>query len=75
MKEYGSMALAEEISRQPSIDCVVCYCWSLLCRSTVKSSKQRKEKCKVLEKRGTGKCFIEAKSCAQGENIEHKASC
>jgi len=72
MKGYGSMALAEENSRQPSIDSVVCYCWSLLSRSTVKSSKQKGEKCEVLEKRGTRKCLVGAESCAQGDNFEHK---
>lgn len=48
------MALAEEILRQPSIDCVMCYQWLLLSRYVMKRSKLAKEHYKMysLSKRG-----------------------
>ena len=44
LKSFTLMALAEEISRQPSIDSVVWLMYPLLCRSIRKRNKWSKEK-------------------------------
>lgn len=63
------IALAGEISRQPSTDCVMWLLVITIHRSTVKraSGAKRNVKCTFEEKKSTKNCNAGAKACAQGD--------
>lgn len=62
MKSFGSVDLAEEVLRQPSLDCVVAIS-SHLFRPVMRRSKLDKKQ---------HKCNVGVKSCAQGDKNKEK---